>query len=151
MKNLSEQGYIFLKDREMLRLEAYKDSAGIWTVGWGHTGPNIASSTKWNQQQAEDAIHNDVKWAERAVNKLVRVPLMQCQFDALVALVFNIGETAFKTSTLLERLNDRDFERATKEEWPRWNKVHSSRNTLVVNRGLTARRAAEVQLFNANY
>lgn len=151
MKNLSEQGYIFLKDREQLKLKAYKDSAGIWTIGWGHTSPNITVNTEWNQQQAEDALHNDVKWAERAINKLVTVPLMQCHFDALTILLFNIGETAFAASTLLKYINERDFERATKEEWPKWNKVHSARNTLVVSRGLTNRRAAEVLLFNAEY
>lgn len=146
MKALSERGYIFLKDREKLKLKAYRDSGGLLTIGWGHTNPVLTEETEWNQQQAEDALHADVKWAERTVNKLVKVPLMQSHFDALTILTFNIGETAFATSTLLKRINARDFERATQEEWPRWNKVKG-----VVYKGLTNRRAAEVALFNEEY
>jgi lysozyme len=102
---LSQKGIEVLILREGKRNKAYQDIKGIWTIGVGHTGPNVYEGLAWTDQQIEDAFTDDVKWAENAVNKLVTVPLEQHQFDALVSWTFNIGETGFRKSTALKLLN----------------------------------------------
>jgi len=91
--------------------------------------------------QAESLLRKDILWVEKAVNKLVVVPLTQNQFDALSSIVFNIGEGAFSTSTLLRLLNSKDYEGAA-NQFPRWNKQKGR----VLN-GLTKRRQEERALF----
>jgi lysozyme len=103
---LSKEGSSILQQREGRRNKAYLDTKGIPTIGVGHTGPNVYIGLAWTDQQIDDAFTNDVKWAEDAVNANVKVPLTQTQFDALVSFVFNIGETAFKRSTVLKLLNE---------------------------------------------
>lgn len=102
---LSDNGLKLLEQREGKRNKAYKDSKGIWTIGVGHTGPNVYEGLAWTDQQIDDACRNDVKTAEDAINNFVHVPLTQNQFDALVSFVFNIGTGAFKKSSMLQVLN----------------------------------------------
>ncbi|WP_263146032.1 lysozyme [Pseudomonas sp. RIT-PI-AD] len=135
-------GIALIKQAEGLRLEAYRDTAGIWTIGYGHTasaraGLRIAAVT------AEELLRRDLAEAERAINQLVRVPLNPNQFSALVCFVFNLGRRAFATSTLLRRLNAGDYPGAA-EEFGRWNKAGGR-----ILEGLVARRAAERRLFEA--
>jgi lysozyme len=145
---LSNNGYQLLKDAEGLRLKAYKDSAGIWTIGWGHTSPGITGRTTWNQQQAEDALFNDVKDAERCINVSVRCHLNQNQFDALVVFAYNIGVGAFADSSMRNLLNRRSYEGAS-QQFGRWNKVfNTNTGRHDVSNGLTTRRAAERALFD---
>jgi GH24 family phage-related lysozyme (muramidase) len=130
-----------IKKHEGLRLEAYMPTPNdVWTIGYGHTH-TTKQGMKITAGQAESLLRKDTLWVEKAVNKLVVVPLTQNQFDALSSLVFNIGEGAFSTSTLLRLLNSGDYEGAA-NQFSRWNKQKGR----VLN-GLTRRRQEERQLF----
>lgn len=107
--------------REGKRNKAYLDSKGIPTIGVGHTGPHVYIGLAWTDQQIDDALIDDLKTAENAVNTYVTVPLQQWEFDALVSLVFNIGVTAFRRSTLLKLLNQKLYDMAA-EAFMMWNK-----------------------------
>ena len=96
---------------------------------------------KINKKIAQQYFEEDTNWAVNAVNNLVKVGLNQNQFDALVSLVFNIGETNFRNSTLLRKLNAGDYEGAA-DEFPRWK--YQNKKVL---RGLVRRRAEEMELF----
>ena len=130
-----------IKEWEGLRLTAYKPTPNdVWTIGWGHTKTAKQGMTI-TEEEAQRLFNSDVSWAVEAVNKLVKVPLNQAQFDALVSFVFNVGETAFARSTLLKKLNLGDYSGAA-NEFPRWNKQAGK-----ALKGLTRRRAHEQELF----
>lgn len=103
--NTSEQGITALEKREGKKNKAYKDTRGVWTIGVGHTGPNVYEGLAWTDQQIDDALKADLKTAEDCVNKYVKVPLKQHQFDALVSFIFNVGVMNFRKSTMLKDLN----------------------------------------------
>lgn len=130
-----------IKEAEGLRLEAYKDGGGVWTIGYGHTGKEVKKGLQIDMTAAEAYLTLDLQTAEDAVNKSVKVNLTQNQFDALVSLAYNIGATAFKSSTLVKLLNKGKYDEAA-EEFPRWNKD----NGKVID-GLTNRRVKERALF----
>lgn len=130
-----------IKEAEGLRLDAYKDGGGVWTIGYGHTGKEVKAGYAIDMAAAEAYLSLDLQEAEDAVNKYVKVNLTQNQFDALVSLTYNIGATAFKNSTLLKLLNKGQYSDAA-EEFPRWNKD----NGKVVD-GLSNRRLKERLLF----
>lgn len=145
---LSPTGIAFIQSAEGCRLMAYRDGRGVWTIGWGHTGPEVQAGVRWSMSEAKASFSKDIAWAEAAVNKLVRVPLAQNQFDAIVSFVFNIGEPNFKLSTMLRKLNNSDWVGA-QAQFPRWNKITEERTGhLKVDKGLANRRAAERTLFN---
>lgn len=124
----SDRGIELLKDREGVRLKAYLDSVGVPTIGVGHTA-GVKMGDTCTEQQAMDWLRDDLKWSEAAVN-LVKVPLEQHQFDALVSFVFNVGQMQFATSTLLRKLNAGDYEGAALQ-FDRWHipaEITSRRN-----------------------
>lgn len=132
-----------IKKHEGLRLEAYLPTPNdVWTIGYGHTH-TTKQGMKITAGQAESLLRKDITWVEKAVNKLVVVPLTQNQFDALSSLVFNIGEGGFSSSTLLRLLNSGDYEGAA-NQFLRWNRQKGR----VLN-GLTKRREEERKLFLA--
>lgn len=139
---LGQKGAALIKAREQLRLRAYKPTpTDKWTIGWGHTGPEVGEGVTWVLSQAEDAFQRDTTWAVLAVMRHVDVALNQNQFDALVAFVFNVGEPQFAGSTLLRVLNaGRPAEAA--EHFAEWN--HQDGKVLP---GLTVRRSQERELF----
>lgn len=135
-----------IKKWEQLRLEAYKPTPNDkWTIGWGHT-KGVFPGMKISEETAQKYFDEDVAWAVDAVNRLVKVGLTQNQFDALTSIVFNIGETNFKRSTLLRKLNSGDYEGAA-EQFTVWNKQRQKDGSLKVLRGLVRRRAEEMELF----
>lgn len=136
----SDRGLKLTAAFEGLRLEAYQDSVGVWTIGYGHT-KGVKPGDTITQQQALDLLRQDVKSAEDDVNRLVKVPLNQNQFDALVDFTFNLGGGALARSTLLTFVNARNFAGATLE-FHKWNKAGGRELA-----GLTRRREAEVDLF----
>lgn len=150
--HLSEQGLVLLKKLESCKLVAYQDGAGKWTIGYGHTGPEVTSKTRWTMQQARAALNKDVLQREEAVKRLVfppiAQPVTQGQFDALVIFVFNVGEDAFRTSTLRRKFNAGDTEGAS-AEFERWNKLRKPTGEFIVVPGLTNRRKAEAALFRS--
>lgn len=102
----SPAGIQALETREGIRTQAYQDTRGIWTIGVGHTGPEVHSGLVWSATQIADTLAADVGWAEAEVNKYVIVPMAQNQFDALVSFTFNIGKTGFDHSSALRDFNN---------------------------------------------
>ena len=141
---LSPVGLAMLKGFEALRLAAYRDVRGVWTIGYGHTGPEVTAGLVWTQQQALQALQEDVSWAVNAVAKSVTVPLIQYQFDALVNFTFNVGAAAFEGSTLLHLLNAGDFVGAG-QQFGHWVYAGS-----MLSSGLVNRRKAETAMFNGS-
>ena len=126
------------------RFKAYVDPVGILTIGWGHTnatGRRFTADTVWTQAECDAALREDMAKFESAVRGLVKVELEQCQFDALVSFAYNCGVGNLKSSTLLRKVNRRDFSGAARE-FAKWNKAGGR-----VLKGLTRRRAAEATLF----
>lgn len=117
---LSAKGEQAIIDREGVRTKAYKDTKGIWTIGVGHTGPDVVEGLVIPLTHAYALFHIDLLWAEDAINENVTAPLTQNQFDALVSFTYNVGENAFKKSTLLRKLNAGDYEGAIRE-FDRWH------------------------------
>lgn len=142
---LSVSGLTVKKYFESCKLEAYPDPGSKdghpWTIGWGHTGPEVVKGLVWTQQKADDTLVKDSGRIEAVVNKYVKVPLTQGQFDALVLFVFNIGEDAFRNSTLLRKLNAKQYPEAA-NEFLRW--VNNDGKVML---GLRRRRTAEKALY----
>ena len=139
---ISNKGLDIIKHFESLQLKAYKCSANVWTIGYGHT-KNVKEGDRISEDQANYFLMQDLYSVERAIIRHVKTEINQNQFDALCSLIFNIGITAFKDSTLLNKLNNNDFNGAS-NEFKRWNRVNG-----IVMRGLIRRRQAEQDLFNA--
>lgn len=125
---------------EGLRLKAYQDSVGVWTIGYGHT-LGVKPGQTITEERAIELLYKDVERFERSVNRLIDVPLTQYQFDALVSFSFNVGGHALKTSTLRKVLNQGNYDGAAKQ-FERW--VFAGEQKL---RGLVRRRRAEAALF----
>lgn len=140
---LSPEGLALIKRFEGLRLEAYQDVAGIWTIGYGHTKTAKKGMTV-TEAEADALLLGDVSEFEEAVNSL-GLDLPQHRFDALVSLAFNIGVTAFLDSTLLKKLRMQDHE-AVSLEFMRWNKATVKGEKIPVA-GLTRRRRTEQRLY----
>jgi len=115
---LSERGADLLIVREGKRNFAYKDTKGIWTIGVGHTGPEVKRRLWWSDERVMLEFQKDVVWAEDAVNSVEPI-LEQHQFDALVSFVFNIGATAWNKSTIKRLINAGDIDGAT-DQFKRW-------------------------------
>lgn len=141
----SPAGRAFIGRHEGVRLAAYRDAAGVWTIGYGHTaaaGPPVpAAGLTITAAEADAILGRDLARFEAAVSRLVTVALSQGEFDALVSFAFNVGEGALGRSTLLRKLNAGDRAGAA-AEFGRWNKAGGR-----VLAGLTRRRAEERAVF----
>ena len=147
MQNLrySENGLALTKRFEGLRLVAYQDQAGVWTIGYGHTGREVHPCQEVSSLEAEALLRADLRVAIDCVNTAVQTPLTQNQFDSLVDFCFNAGRGNFLGSTLCKLLNERNFQDAV-GEFARWINVNGQ-----PNRGLQRRRAAEAAMFCGTY
>jgi lysozyme len=127
----SEQGLKLLHGREGKRNTAYLDSVGVWTIGYGHTGPDVHPGLVWTDEQVEAAFAKDLERFERAVSESIRaMPIPQHAFDALVSFAYNVGVGAFKSSTLVRLLNAGDMAGAARQ-FDRWHipaEITSRRN-----------------------
>jgi lysozyme len=110
----SEKGISFLKALEGCRLIAYRDIKGIFTIGFGHT-ENVKEGDIITLEQAEKFLAQDLFRFENCINSVVKVELLQHEFDALVSLCFNLGVAEFKTTRLLKYINLKDFPKAAEE------------------------------------
>ena len=137
----SEKGIAIIRRFEGLELEAYDDGGGVLTIGFGHTGSDVYLGLKIDEEEAIRLLKFDLLVAEECVDESVEVQIGQCEFDALVSFVYNVGCKAFKSSTLLRLLNAGNKE-AARAQFSRWNKDNGK-----VLAGLTNRRAAEAHLF----
>jgi lysozyme len=138
--NISDDGLALIRAHEGCRYEAYPDSVGVPTIGYGHT-KGVKLGDTCTDEQAEAWLREDVTTAESCVSSSVTVPMTQGEFDALVSFTFNLGCHALRSSTLLIKLNNSDYDGAA-AEFGKWN--HARGKVLA---GLTARREAERQLF----
>lgn len=141
MRHINEAGLSIIKKWESLRLTSYLCPAGIWTIGYGHTGRDVEEDMTINTAAAEELLEQDCLESERIVDRLVKAGIDDNQFSALVSFVFNIGGKAFAKSTLLSKLNKDDYEGAA-NEFLRWDKSNGRRL-----RGLVERREDERDLF----
>lgn len=139
----SKRGLELTESFEGCRLNAYRDSKGVLTIGYGHTGTDVTPGLTWTQAKAEAALAEDIAWAEREVTRLVTTPMTQAEFDSLVDFVFNCGAGNFKHSTMLVLLNHNDHVKAA-DEFQKWDKCGG-----VELPGLLRRRRAEAALFMA--
>lgn len=137
----SENATRLVETFEGCRLTAYRDDNGIWTIGYGHTGKYVTSVSACSQYQAEKWLDEDLVAADRALAWLVKAPVNQNEYDALVSLVFNIGQGNFASSTCLRELNQGNMDAAC-AAIGMWNKVAGQ-----VSPGLVRRREAEQALF----
>lgn len=134
-----------IKRSEGLRLQAYPDPGSSngdpWTIGYGST-KGVKRGMVITQAEADARLVADLTHAENTVERLVKVPLNDNQFGALVSFVFNVGSGAFEKSTLLRLLNEGQYA-AVPAQLARWNK-----NDEKVMDGLSKRRAREAALWN---
>ncbi|NBB11834.1 lysozyme [Pseudomonas sp. SLFW] len=139
----SPKGFDLIKSAEGLRLTAYPDPAtggDPWTIGYGTTR-GVKQGMRITVDQADQYLKADVARFEPELANLVKVPLTQNQWDALMSFVYNLGSANLASSTLLKLLNVGDYARAA-EQFPRWNKAAGKEMP-----GLTKRRLAERSLF----
>lgn len=136
----SDAGVAMIQQFEGVRLVAYHDSVGIPTIGYGHIR-DVKMGDTCSPEQAVAWLREDLGQAEDCVNKAVKVPIEQNQFDALCSFVFNLGCGALNSSTLLHKLNERDYDGAA-QEFGHWN--HAGGQVVA---GLTRRRTAEAERF----
>jgi lysozyme len=165
MRDINDAGIELIKsfegipdgDPTTVKIDPYLDPVGIWTIGWGHA---IAVGDAWLRgaenrkaaralypggitiEQAETMLRGDVMDSCRDVESLVKKPLTDNQFAALVSFTFNLGRGNLAKSTLLRKLNAGDYAGAA-AEFGRWNKADGK-----VLSGLVKRRAAEAALFS---
>jgi lysozyme len=142
---INTAGLDLIKRWEGLRLTAYQDSVGIWTIGYGHTAeagpPAPKAGMKITEQEATDLLARDLGQYERAVTKAISVAPTSNQFAAMTSLCYNIGPANFATSTVVKLVNAGD-PRGAAEAFLRWNKAGGK-----VLAGLTHRREDEKKLF----
>lgn len=137
----SEDGMMLTKAFEGLRLDAYQDVAGVWTVGYGHTGPDLLAGMTISQADADAMLWADLSTAVACVNRAVTGQISQQQFDALVDFCFNVGRGNFLQSSLLRKLNLGDHAGAA-AQFLLWVNAGGKRVG-----GLTRRRQAEREMF----
>ena len=137
---ISEEGLSLIKKFEGCELKAYQDSVGVWTIGYGHT-KGVEEGQEITQDEAEDMLASELDEYEGYIRDMVECDLEQCQFDALVAWVYNLGPTNLRSSTMLKRLNANDLDDVP-NQIKRWDKAGGK-----VLAGLVRRREAESLLF----
>jgi lysozyme len=141
---LSAAGLELLKRSEGFRSQTYLDVNGFPTIGYGHLLLHPESFPGGiGEAQAVEILVSDVRDAEQAVKRLVKVPLTQCQFDALVDFCFNLGAGRLGSSTLLKILNRGRYQAAA-EQLLRWDIAGGEENA-----GLKVRREAEFALWSS--
>lgn len=145
----SQNSLELIKKWEGFDFNAYLNPVGIWAIGYGTTeypdGKIVKQGDKINIDQAEYFLKYKADILGDEVNKLVRVDLTQNQFDALVSFCYNVGIGTLKYSTLLEKLNQEDYQGAA-NEFPKWNKFMVN-GVKTILPGLVDRRDDEKNLF----
>lgn len=144
MRHISKYGLDLIKEFEGFVPHIYKDAAGFPTIGYGHL--ILEHERKWfengiSEEAAERLLAQDVRFAESAVLRLIKVPLTDGQFDALVSFTFNLGGGALQRSTLRRKVN-REEHTEVPEQFMRW--VWAGGRRL---KGLIRRREAEAQFY----
>lgn len=141
MANAEDIAADFIRQREGCRLTAYQDGGGVWTIGYGATGPDVVQGLVWTLEQAEARLLSDIAKFSAGVRQLVTVPLSDRQMAALISFAFNLGLGALSQSTLRICANQGDFLGAAKQ-FIRWS--HDAGHEV---KGLLIRRLYEAALF----
>ena len=143
--SVSNKGVDLICEFEGKRLAAYDDGVGVWTIGFGTikypNGVRVKKGDTCTLEQAKEYMRHDLIEFEHTVNRSVKVQLNQNQFDALVSLAYNIGSNAFKSSTLVKKLNAGDYQGAA-DQFNAWVNAGGKRM-----QGLVSRRDREKLLF----
>ena len=138
----SERGLALIKEHEGYRDTAYRCPAGEWTIGFGHTS-GVKEGQRCTPMDAGRWLKEDIAAAEREVSFQTQgVPLRQCQYDALVSFVYNLGAGNFRKSTLLKKVRANPDSPSIRDEFGRW--IYGGGRVLP---GLVARREAEADLY----
>lgn len=136
-----------IKKHEGWSATVYKDSAGHATIGWGHKLLAGETFTRITKEQGEAILSADMARIEREIMPAIKVPMTDNQKAAVICFAFNVGANAFKSSTMLKKLNAGDTQGAA-AEFLKWNKARDQKTgQLVALRGLTTRRTDEKTLF----
>lgn len=142
----SQNCYDLIKRFESCKLEAYLCPSGLPTIGWGHTGPDVALGQSITQERADELLVQDVSRFAKEASQAVKTPLSQGQFDAVVSFAFNCK--GWRGSTLVKLLNEGKADEASLE-FPKWVHGRNGQGKPVVLAGLVSRRTAEKTLFSS--
>ncbi|KXV50764.1 hypothetical protein AD945_01290 [Gluconobacter albidus] len=150
---ISEKGLSIIQHYEGLRLTAYKDTTGIPTIGYGHTGPDVHMGMAITNSQATALLKNDLAVFSQMLNSKLAKPIEQWQFDALMSFLYNVGPGSSKKDGLFVLRNGKastlwscvqtDRMSAAATQFGLWNKAGG-----VVLSGLSHRRHTEAWLFS---
>jgi len=138
---MNQTASAFIKSHEGCKLTAYQDLGGVWTCGWGSTGPDVAKGTVWTQKQADFRLELDLGKIELAVGKLLNKTLSEQSLAALDSFAYNLGHGALASSHLLKCVNSGDYIGAAKA-FLAWDHVGKAEV-----KGLLIRRLEEAALF----
>ena len=145
---ISANGINLIKEYERYFPEAYRCPKGVWTIGWGSTrysdGSPVRQGDKITTDHAERLLHEHLFLLESEVSSVLKVPVSQCQFDALVSFAYNCGMGALKGSTLLKTINSEG--EVDISMFVRWSKIKTNEGTKTL-KGLVKRRISEFHLF----
>jgi lysozyme len=148
MNTFTTKGKTLLEHLEKLELDTYLDEANVYTIGYGHTGPEVLPGLHWTKEQADEELDRDLEETVVGVADLLGdAELTDNQFSALVLFAFNIGLDAFAHSTMLRYIRAGLLDKVP-DEFKRWNKVHKKGGGLVTSSILTNRRKKETDLWN---
>jgi lysozyme len=152
----SEAGYALLRQLEPKvpnapDLEAYQDGGGVWTIGYGHTGPEVKQGLVWSASQGEWALQGDVARTAAQLETGIAAGLLDNEFSALVCLAYNVGVSLLLSSRYtaggtLAAVNAGQLG-SIQQHIESWNKAKDRDGVLRVVPGLVGRRAAEVALW----
>jgi lysozyme len=142
-RKVDAAGRAFLTKEEGEVLHTYKDAGGVLTIGVGHTGPDVFPASTLTHEASQALLTKDLARFEAAVNRLVRVPLSQHAFNALVSFSFNLGEGSLAKSSLLKLVNAGSTDAgAIANAFRIWRNVNGKPNSAI-----EARRKREAALF----
>lgn len=163
-REITDDGLNHIKSEEGTILFSYDDNVfptvpaedgvpirGTLTIGTGHTGPDVFIGQRITEKKADELLDKDLDIVEQFIQNNVKVPINDNQHAVLCSFAFNAGIGGLDGSTLLRKLNAGDYEGAGKELL-KWNKTTvrvGGKKKKVVSKGLTARRARELALWNA--
>ncbi|RYY00392.1 lysozyme [bacterium] len=143
---LDDLGKQFIKDEEGLVLTAYLCPASVWTIGYGNTyyldNSKVKKGDKITKEQAVKLFESKLGFYENTVSKNIKVELNQNKFNALVSFCYNVGASAFLSSTLLKKVNVNADDELIAKEFSKW--IYAKGKVLPV---LQARRKREIKLF----
>lgn len=139
MREINDKGLALLKQFEGRRLVAYQDQGGVWTIGYGCTGPDVVKGLSISADEAEKRLIEKLLGFYH-LDDYISEQVNDNQYSALICLAYNIGLRAIKMSTLLRCINNGS---SPDKDWLKWNHING-----IVNAGLTRRRQAELELYH---